>query len=111
MSHYILRYLPFGEHVLLTSICKLRLWALRRREAIKETGISHVVSVLRWPLENDLVAPYKHLQVDVDDDESENLLEFFPTTNRFIDDALKAGGSVLVHWWVFFFFSTPFGLF
>lgn len=76
----------------------IRLYALRRREACKETGITHVVSVMRWPLEADLVKPYKHLQIDVDDDEDENLLEYFPATNQFIDDALENGGSVLVHW-------------
>ena len=77
-----------------------RLFALRRREAVKEAGITHVVSVLRWPIEEDLVRPFKHLQIDVDDEEDENLIEFFPATNRFIDDALAAAGSVLVHWYV-----------
>ena len=74
------------------------LYALRRRDAVREAGITHVVSVLRWPLEDDLIKPYKHLQIDVDDEDDENLLEYFPTTNRFIEDALQAGGSVLVHW-------------
>ncbi|KAL9083524.1 MAG: hypothetical protein Q9159_005716 [Coniocarpon cinnabarinum] len=73
------------------------LYALRRRESIKQTGITHVVSVLRWPLEEELVRPYKHLQIDVDDEDEENLLEHFAATNRFIEDALQAGGSVLVH--------------
>ena len=36
--------------------------------------------------------------VEVDDVDDENLLEHFPETNRFISDALDAGGSVLVHW-------------
>lgn len=65
---------------------------------MKEAKITHVVSVLRWPVEELLMKPYKHLQIDVDDDEEENLLEFFPTTNRFIQNALDNGGSVLVHW-------------
>jgi len=67
---------------------------------MKEANITHVVSVLRWPVEELLMKPYKHLQIDVDDDEEENLLEFFPASNRFIQDALDNGGSVLVHWYV-----------
>lgn len=75
-----------------------RLYALKRHDAIKAAKITHVVSVLRWPIEEQLMQPYKHLQIDVDDDEEENLLEFFPASNRFIGDALDNGGSVLVHW-------------
>jgi len=44
------------------------------------------------------VKPYKHLQIDVDDEDEENLLEFFPTSNCFIGNALSAGGNVFVHW-------------
>ena len=57
-----------------------------------------MVSVLRWSLEENLVERYKHLQIDIEDDDAENLLVFFPVTYRFIEDALRAGGSVLVHW-------------
>lgn len=56
------------------------------------------MSVLRWPIEEGLVQPFRHLQIDVDDEDEENLLEFFPTSNRFIEDALQADGNVLVHW-------------
>jgi dual specificity phosphatase 12 len=30
--------------------------------------------------------------------DDENLLEHFPTCNRFIQDGLDAGGGVLIHW-------------
>ena len=53
---------------------------------------------MRWHIDEELIRPFKHLQIDVDDEDEENLLEFFPTTNRFIEDALQAGGTVLVHW-------------
>lgn len=74
------------------------LFSLRRRDAVKEAGLTHVVSVMRWSVDQELIAPYKHLQIEVDDDEDENLLEHFPTTNKFIQDALDAGGHVFVHW-------------
>jgi len=74
------------------------LFALRRRDAIADAGITHVVSVLRWPIDEQLIKPYKHLQIDIDDADDENIMEFFPTTNRFIADALENGGHVLVHW-------------
>lgn len=74
------------------------IYALRRHDTFKDAGITHVVSVLRWPIEDELVKPYKRLQIEVDDDEDENLLESFPACVRFIKDALEAGGGVFVHW-------------
>jgi len=65
---------------------------------MQELGVTHVVSILRWPIEEELVKPYKHLQIEVDDDEDENLLESFAPCNRFIEDALDGGGGVFVHW-------------
>ncbi|KAI9717690.1 MAG: tyrosine protein phosphatase yvh1, partial [Chrysothrix sp. TS-e1954] len=75
----------------------IRLFSLRRKDAVKEAGLTHVVSVMRWEIDDQLIRPYKHLQIEVDDDEEENLIEHFPATNLFIRDALEAGGSVLVH--------------
>jgi len=72
--------------------------ALRRYDELKSLGVTHVVSVLRWPIEEELVRPYKHLQIEVDDDEDENLLESFAPCNTFIAEALNAGGGVFVHW-------------
>lgn len=76
------------------------MYALRRREALKEAGITHVVSVLRLPLDKELFVQYQHKIVEVDDVENENLLEHFADTNKFISDALKNGGAVLIHWFV-----------
>ncbi len=75
------------------------MFTLRRREALKQANITHVVSVLRAPLDEELFRPFtKHMVVEVDDVEDENLLEHFPATNRFIQDGLDGGGGVLVHW-------------
>lgn len=45
-----------------------------------------------------MVSPYKQLLVEVDDVEDENLLQYFTTTNAFIQEGLDGGGGVLVHW-------------
>lgn len=50
------------------------------------------------PLDDALFAPFKHMVVEVDDVDDENLLQHFPATNRFIREGLDAGGGVLVHW-------------
>ncbi|CAN9286345.1 unnamed protein product [Alternaria alternata] len=73
------------------------MFTLRRREALQQANITHVLSVLRTPLDQDLFGPFKHMVVEVDDVEDENLLEHFPATNRFIREGLKGGGGVLVH--------------
>lgn len=50
------------------------------------------------PGEGDLFGSYKHMIVEVDDLEDENLLEHFPSTNQFIQAGLDSGGGLLVHW-------------
>lgn len=54
--------------------------------------------MLRLPLEEELFKDFQHMVVEVDDVEDDNLLEHFPATNKFIQDALESGGAVLVHW-------------
>lgn len=74
------------------------MFTLRRREALQQANITHVLSVLRSPLDQDLFSPFqKHMVVEVDDVEDENLLEHFPATNKFIQEGLEGGGGVLVH--------------
>lgn len=72
------------------------MFTLRRREALQQANITHVLSVLRTPLDQDLFAPFKHHVVEVDDVDDENLLEHFPATNHFIQEGLDGGGGVLV---------------
>lgn len=74
------------------------MFTLRRREALQQANITHVLSVLRTPLDQELFSPFKHMVVEVDDVEDENLLEHFPATNAFIREGLGEGGGVLVHW-------------
>jgi len=74
------------------------LFSLRRKEAVKKANITHVVSALRLPLEEDLFVNFRHHVVEVDDVDDENIMEHFPASNAFIQDGLDAGGGVLVHW-------------
>jgi hypothetical protein len=76
------------------------LFTLRRKQALQDANITHVLSVLRLPLDQELFKGFKHMLVEVDDVEDENLLEHFKTTNAFIQEGLDSGGGVLVHWYV-----------
>ena len=71
---------------------------MKRQEAIRKAKITHVLSVLRLPLDERLFEQFKHEVIEVDDVEDENLLEHFPRSNEFIQDGLDHGGGVLVHW-------------
>ena len=71
---------------------------MRRKEALRESGITHVLSVLRLPLDQALFDGFEHHVVEVDDVDDENLLEHFPATNKFVQQGLDGGGGVLVHW-------------
>lgn len=71
---------------------------------MESTGITHIVSVLRYDFkEFEDWQKYEHLSIEVDDVEDENLLVEFEKSGSFIEKALKEGkngkkGSVLVHW-------------
>lgn len=73
----------------------IRLFTLRRKEALKKANITHIVSALRLPLDVD---GFKHHVVEVDDVEDENIMEHFAESNAFIEGGLEGGGGVLVHW-------------
>jgi dual specificity phosphatase 12 len=66
---------------------------------LEALGITHIVSVLKYDFKDfEDWEKYGHCSVEVDDVEDENLLGEFGRTNKFIGDALKGGGKVLVHW-------------
>ncbi|KAL2110787.1 hypothetical protein VUR80DRAFT_716 [Thermomyces stellatus] len=95
------------------------IFALRRPEALAEKGITHVLSVLNVrpeEVEQAGLTPwktvretYKHMIVDVDDVDDEDILVHFPKAVRFIEEGLypsedgesvgekKPTGSVYVH--------------
>ncbi|KAK5138339.1 hypothetical protein LTR08_003400 [Meristemomyces frigidus] len=73
------------------------LFTLRRKEALHASGITHVLSVLKLPLDPKLFEGFAHKVVEVDDMDDENLIEHFPACTKFIQDGLDGGGGVLVH--------------
>ncbi|EGX54345.1 tyrosine protein phosphatase yvh1 [Orbilia oligospora] len=77
------------------------MFVLRRTDLLEAANITHVVSVLRGRLDQTQVEKFasagKHLHIEVNDDDDENLIEYFQTSNAFIDKAIQEGGSVLVH--------------
>lgn len=79
------------------------IFTLRRKSALISTGITHIVSVLKYDFKDfEDWEKYEHLNVDVDDVEDENLLGEFERTGSWIENALKVSkngkkGSVLVH--------------
>ncbi|KAF3935452.1 hypothetical protein ABW20_dc0107959 [Dactylellina cionopaga] len=70
---------------------------MRRPEELKAANITHVLSVLKKPLDGALFEGYKHLLLPVDDKAGINLIEHFKTTNEWIDKGLAEGKGVLVH--------------
>ncbi len=82
----------------------VRIFTLRRRNALEKTGITHIVSVLRYDFKDfDDWEKYDHLSIEVDDVDDENLLGEFEKTGKFIEKGLKSNengkkGGVLVHW-------------
>jgi dual specificity phosphatase 12 len=75
-----------------------RVFTLRAKRALKEANITHILSVLRMNPRDEVFQGYKHMLVDVDDVEDENLLQHFKVTNEFIEEGVVGGGGVLVHW-------------
>ncbi|KAF8545101.1 protein-tyrosine phosphatase-like protein [Trichophaea hybrida] len=73
------------------------MFALRGKSALQAAAITHVVSVLRLPLDKSLFEGFEHLVVEVDDVEDGNLIEHFAITNEFISNALNNDGAVLIH--------------
>ncbi|KAL8770342.1 MAG: hypothetical protein Q9209_003978 [Squamulea sp. 1 TL-2023] len=88
----LLDRVPGGAHLYIGGI-----FTLKRKEALKEANITHVLSVLTLPLDTALFEGYKHLSIDIDDDEHADIIQHFPAINAFVQEGLDGGGGVLVH--------------
>ncbi|TKA23490.1 hypothetical protein B0A50_07517 [Salinomyces thailandicus] len=73
------------------------LFTLRRKLALQTSGITHILTLLRQPLDDKLFEGFTHRVIEVDDVDDENLLEFLPECVGFIQRGLEEGGGVLVH--------------
>ncbi|KAI1186376.1 protein-tyrosine phosphatase-like protein [Nemania serpens] len=65
------------------------------RNQLFENNISHVLSVIQFSFEKwgEEAKRFKHMSIDIDDDESSDILVHFPAAVRFIDDGLHPPGS------------------
>ncbi|KZV64366.1 phosphatases II [Peniophora sp. CONT] len=73
----------------------------KQLSALQELGITHIVCI-RDAKEAFSVKPrfpdhFAYLTLDVADSDEQNLIRLFPGAQRFINDAVAAGGRVLVH--------------
>ena len=77
-----------------------RLHVLNQVDTLNDIGVTHILSALKISTAESKLdwKKYKHLVVEVDDVEDENLLEKFEETSAWIEKALSDGGVVYVHW-------------
>lgn len=72
--------------------------AARSSRSLTERRITHILSVCPDPIPAELSASgVSHKRIAVDDVDYEDLLIHLPDACRFIDQALRDGGNVLVH--------------
>uniref|UniRef100_A0A3P9L8N5 protein-tyrosine-phosphatase n=1 Tax=Oryzias latipes TaxID=8090 RepID=A0A3P9L8N5_ORYLA len=67
------------------------------QERLASLGISYVLSVSRCTPQPTFLPCSRYLRVPIDDSLWDDLLPWIPKALHFIDAALSAGGSVLVH--------------
>lgn len=87
-----------GQKIWYVLLYDYSIFTLRRYELLKKANISHIVSVISQNIEPELVKNYKHLGLNIDDVEYEDILQYFPSSNEFIRQGLQDGGGVFVHW-------------
>lgn len=74
-------------------------------KTLSKYNITHILSVVDiratghdvGKFQKNLEENFKHLYLEIQDVEEEDIMQFFGQTNDFIDDAVSKGGSVLVH--------------
>lgn len=71
--------------------------AAHNKKAMKECGITHIV-IAASGLKQLFPEDFKYLQFDLLDSETEDIKKHFIEAGKFINDALKSGGKVMVHW-------------
>ncbi|CAK9683692.1 Tyrosine-protein phosphatase YVH1 [Candida parapsilosis] len=63
----------------------------------REYGITHILSVLPGHIDEIYTQNYQHKQIEVTDEETTNLIPYFNECDKFLDEATKNKGKVLVH--------------
>lgn len=84
-------------------------WALSSPRDLYNANITHIISVLRGevkdmttisdPKNNIPAGFFRQLHIEIDDDDEEDIMRFFPRTNAFIQSAVdkKDGEKTLIH--------------
>lgn len=67
----------------------------RNVKVLKNLGITHVVNVTKNI--GNYSQDIEYLNVPVDDDESENIIQYMQISNEFINNAISQNGRILVH--------------
>ncbi|KAI2642342.1 protein-tyrosine phosphatase-like protein [Xylaria nigripes] len=64
------------------------------RNQLYENNITHILSVIKWSFDKwgDEAKRFTHLSIDIDDDESSDILGYFPAAVRFIENGLRPLG-------------------
>ncbi|KAG6812989.1 hypothetical protein H0H92_014920 [Tricholoma furcatifolium] len=74
------------------------LLAARSPRTLTDRHITHVLSVCRDAIPAELPeSGVRHMRIPVEDVDYEDLLIYLPAACRFIEEALRNGGNVLVH--------------
>ncbi|KAK9456437.1 protein-tyrosine phosphatase-like protein [Dipodascopsis uninucleata] len=73
------------------------IFSLQGQKTLAEENVTHILSAVREKVDSKLVQKFKHLQIQVDDDDDEDILKYFKESNEFIEDGINGGGCVLVH--------------
>lgn len=63
------------------------IYSLSAHISFEKYNINHIVSMVRGELPANQVAGYSHLHVEMDDDEEENIMQYLPETNKFLEEA------------------------
>ena len=94
------------------SVCPLSPWAMltvyflalssilsaRSSRSLTERRISHIISVCPDPIPAELPeSGLTHMRISIEDVDYADLLSHLPAACRFIDQAMRDGGTVLVH--------------
>jgi dual specificity phosphatase 12 len=76
--------------------------SLTAQKTLKKNNVTHILSLLTPDIPGQEsqyelgVKDFKHLRIDIDDIEDENIMQYFDRTNAYIQEGLDSGG-ILVH--------------
>lgn len=73
------------------------IYAAKNEKTLRAFGITHILSLLSYSDIGPVPSFITNLKLDILDYADENIIDEFQLTDKFIDDAVKSGGKVLIH--------------